>query len=279
MTCADRLPVYGFASVSTPALDRLAREGVVFDHASSVAPLTLTAHTSLLTGLYPPRHGVRDNADRPLDQGCAELMATILQDNGFRTAAFVGSVVLASDRGLARGFDVYDDGRTSNAAPPRRRPGDSVVDAATAWLDQIGPAPFFLWVHLYDAHAPQSVPIDYRRQYGDSYEGGIAFDDAQIGRLVDRLKKTHRLATTTVVVAGDHGESLGDHGETEHGIFLPVESTLHVPMIVRSLGLQPRRIQGVVSLVDVLPTGTRPASHQIVFSGRSQPAACSRGRT
>jgi arylsulfatase A-like enzyme len=251
-TRADRLPAYGFASVLTPALDRLAREGVVFNRAMSVAPLTLTAHTSLLTGLYPPHHGVRDNADAALDAKYATV-ATILQAAGFHTGAFVGSTVLSADRGLARGFDVYDDGRSRGAKPPRRRSGDHVVDGALAWLDSIGSSPFLLWVHLYDAHAPQTLPTEYRRTYGDSYVGGIAFEDAQVGRLIDALDRKHLLDSTAIVIAADHGESLGDHGEDEHGIFL-YESTLHVPLIVRARGLAPTRVTGLVSLVDVLPT-------------------------
>jgi len=251
-TRADRLPVYGYASVSTPALDRLAREGVVFDAASSVAPLTLTAHTSLFTGLYPPHHRVQDNAAPPLDAR-RPTIATILHAYGFRTAAFVGSTVLAADRGLARGFDVYNDGCAPGVEPPRRRPGDQVMDAALAWLDTVGWSPFLLWVHLYDAHAPQTLPIMYRREYGDAYEGGIAFADAQLQRLVDSLDRKRLLDMTAVIVAGDHGESLGDHGEIEHGIFL-YESTLHVPLVVRSPGLAPGRVSSVASLADVLPT-------------------------
>jgi arylsulfatase A-like enzyme len=251
-TRADRLPMYGYASVATPALERLACEGVVFDRTRSVAPLTLTAHTSLFTGLYPPHHGVRDNADRALNAATPTL-ATILHAQGFHTAAFVGSAVLASDRGLARGFDVYDDGGAPGAPPPRRRPGDVVVDRALSWLDAQEGAPFLLWVHLYDAHAPQRLPDDYRRAYGDSYVGGIAFEDAQVGRLLDALDRKRLTDTTAVIVAGDHGESLGDHGETEHGIFL-YEGTLHVPMILRASGIPPRRVAGLASLVDVLPT-------------------------
>src|SRR5262249_20762587 len=154
--------------------------------AVSVAPLTLPAHTSLFTGLYPANHGVRENAGRGLDQSHATL-AGILHDRGFHTAAFVGSVVLAGDRGLSRGFDVYDDGRGTGTQVPKRRPGNEVVDRARAWIDGLDGKPFFLWVHLYDVHAPQSLPVDVRRAYGDRYEGGIAYVDAQIGRVLDAL--------------------------------------------------------------------------------------------
>jgi arylsulfatase A-like enzyme len=251
-TRADRLPMYGFGSVSAPALNRIAAEGVVLNRAMTVAPLTLTAHTSLFTGLYPPHHGVRDNADRGLDPDRPTL-ATMMRGAGFKTGAFVGATVLAADRGLARGFDVYDDGSEPNAPPPRRRSGEKVVNAALGWLDRVGSSPFLLWVHLYDAHSPQTLPIEYRRTYGDSYVGGIAFADAQIGRLLDALGRKQLLDNTTIVIAGDHGESLGEHGEVEHGIFL-YEGVLHVPLIVRTAGLAPMRVSTLVSLVDVAPT-------------------------
>src|SRR6516165_7632918 len=171
-TRADRLPAYGFGSVATPAIDGLASRGAVFDEAVSVAPLTLPAHTSLFTGLYPPHHGVRDNTDRALDPEHTTL-ASLLHDRGFQTAAFVGAIVLGADRGLARGFDVYDDGRAPGVPPPRRRTGREVVERARAWIDRLDEKPFFLWVHLYDVHAPQELPLEFRRTYGDRYEGGI----------------------------------------------------------------------------------------------------------
>ena len=251
-TRADRLPAYGAGNVSTPALDRLAREGVVFDRAESVAPLTLTAHTSLFTGLYPPRHGVRDNSDNPLDPSIPTVVER-MNAQGFRTAAFVGAMVLAAGRGLARGFDEYDDGARAGAPPLRRRPANEVVDAATRWLQRGDGAPFFLWVHLFDAHAPQRLPDAYGRRYGDSYSGAIDFMDSQIGRLLDVLEQRGLLSTTAVIVVGDHGEALGDHGETEHGIFL-YESVLHVPFIVRAPGVAAGRVPNLVSLVDVAPT-------------------------
>jgi arylsulfatase A-like enzyme len=254
-TRADRLPAYGFGSVATPAIDGLASQGAVFDEAVSVAPLTLTAHTSLFTGLYPPHHGVRDNTDRALDPAHVTL-ATLLRERGFRTAAFVGAIVLGADRGLARGFDVYDDGRAPGLPPPRRRSGREVVDRARAWIDHLDDQPFFLWVHLYDVHAPQALPVEFRRAYGDRYEGGIAYVDDQIGRLLDALERRHRLSNTVIVVAGDHGESLGEHGENEHGIFL-YESTLRVPLVLCAPGVAARRVEGVASLVDVFPTVLR----------------------
>ena len=254
-TRADRLSAYGFQSASMSAIDRLAREGTVFLRATTVAPLTLPAHCSLLTGLYPPHHGVRDNADSPLDPAHLTL-AELLHRRGFRTAAFVASSVLAANRGLARGFDVYRDTTASSAAPPPsvRRPGNEVVDDALNWLGGRYNLPFFLWVHLYDAHAPYRPPEPYRTQYAfDPYEGSLAFLDSQVGRLIQALEAHHQLNRTLIVVTSDHGESLGDHGELEHGIFL-YESVLHVPLIMRVPGVAPRPFVSVTSLVDVLPT-------------------------
>jgi arylsulfatase A-like enzyme len=251
-TRADRLPAYGFAGVKTPATDRLASEGVVFDNAETVAPLTLTAHASLFTGLYPPHHGVRDNVAAPLSAAHVTL-AEILRAHGFRTAAFVGSIVLAQDRGLARGFDVYGDGARTGAPAPRRRSADDVIDEALDWIRRLDHGPFFLWIHLYDAHAPQTLPVEFRRAYGDSYEGAIAYMDAQIGRLLDVLEQRRLFATSAVVIAGDHGESLGEHGEREHGIFL-YEGATHVPLVVCAPGVIPGRAATVTSLADVLPT-------------------------
>ena len=268
-TRADSLPAYGFRGVATAAIDRLASEGTTFDNAESVAPLTLTAHTSMFTGLYPPRHGVRDNLAPPLDAAHTTL-AEVLRRQGFRTAAFVGSAVLRRDRGLARGFDAYDDGTTPGETTPRRRSASEVVDAATAWIRALGPEPFFVWVHLYDAHAPQALPAQFRREYGDRYEGAIAYMDAQIARLLDALQDTGRLESAAIVLAADHGESLGEHGEREHGIFV-YESALRVPLIVRAPGMRPRRVRGLASLVDVSPTVLDLVGHpeRSVRDGRS----------
>ena len=254
-TRADRLPVYGFPEAAMPHLERLAREGVVFDRAASVAPLTLPAHCSLFTGLFPPAHGVRDNADPPLSPDHTTLAET-LRAQGFRTGAFVGSAVLDADRGLAQGFDHYagvaDIGVPVRTAAARRR-ADEVITDAIRWIDGVDGSRFFLWAHLYDPHRPYDPPEPFRSRYTDPYIGEIAFADSQIGRLLDALDRRRLLDRTIVVVAGDHGESLGDHGERDHGIFV-YESTLHVPLIIRAPHVPSRRIAGVVRLVDVMPT-------------------------
>ena len=254
-TRADRLSAYGFMDISMPNVDRLAREGVVFDQATSVAPLTLPAHTSLFTGLFPPRHGVRYNADAPLAAEQTTL-AEILRAQGYKTAAFVGSVVLDSDRGLCQGFDQYG-GVVADDRPlvPRLyRQADAVVSEAARWLDGVGGSHFFLWTHLYDPHRPYEPPEPFRSQYAhDPYVGEIAYVDSQIGRLLDVLERHHLLDRTIVIVAGDHGESLGEHGERDHGIFV-YESVLRVPLIIRAPAVAPRRIDAVVRLTDVMPT-------------------------
>jgi arylsulfatase A-like enzyme len=254
-TRADRLSPYGFMNVSLPSLERLAREGVVFDEATTAAPLTLPAHTSLFTGLVPPHHGVRDNADTALAESHTTL-AEVLRARGFRTGAFVGSVVLDPDRGLAQGFEQYSGVRQpgGNAPLVRRRPGDAVMNDAIAWLDRVGGSPFFLWAHLYDAHRPYDPPEPYRSIYGHNlYVGGIAFADSQVGRLLEALEQRHLLDRTVVIVAADHGESLGDHGERDHGIFV-YQDVIRVPLIMRAPGVRPARIGAVVRLTDVMPT-------------------------
>ena len=252
----DRLSAYGFMNGSQPHLDRLARDGVVFDQALSVAPLTLPAHSSLFTGLFPPAHRVRDNAGPPL-QPVNQTLAELLRARGFRTGAFVGSIVLGEDRGLAQGFEHYSvpveaatDGGTR---PAFQRRADAVVTDAIDWLDGVAGSPFFLWAHLYDPHRPYDPPEPYRSRYSDPYLGEIAFADDQIGRLLDALRQRRLLPRTLVVVAGDHGESLGDHGERDHGIFV-YENVLRVPLIISGPAIPPARVSAVARLVDVMPT-------------------------
>ena len=185
---ADHLGAYGRAVAETPALDRLAAEGVRFAAASSPAPLTLPSHASLLSGLLPPRHGLRNNGVGAFPEDRATL-ATALGAAGFRTGAFVGAFVLDHRYGLARGFEVYDDevdrGPDAAAGGEAERPADRVVDRALAWLDQLArdnPRPFFLWVHLYDAHAPYAPPAAVAARHpGRPYDGEIAFVDAAGG--------------------------------------------------------------------------------------------------
>ena len=221
---ADRVGVYaGAGSRSlTPALDRLAAAGVRFTQAHAHAPLTLPAHTSILTGLAPPSHGVHNNGSTALSPSTPTL-ATMLHAAGYRTGAFVGAFVLDARFGLSRGFDVYDDRVGSDTGPVTfafaERTADRVTALAGDWIlssrDQ-RPTPWLCWIHLFDPHAPYRAP---EPRVADPYDNEIAFTDAQLGHLFDRLRAAGQLDSTLIVMAADHGESLGEHGEMTHGLF------------------------------------------------------------
>jgi choline-sulfatase len=259
---ADHLGAYGSRAAVTPALDRLAREGVRFAQASSQVPLTLPSHATILSGLLPPHHGLRNNGAGTFPEGPATL-ATLLSGAGFRTAAFVGSFVLDHRFGLGRGFGVYDDeiirDPGAGTALEAERPGREVMDRALAWLGQPVGAdagkPFFLWIHLYDAHAPYEPPSPWRERHpGRPYDGEISVVDEQVGRLLQELARRSLADRTVVAVAADHGEGLGEHGEQTHGLLL-YEPTLRVPLLVRGPGLPAGTVvRTPVSLVDLAPT-------------------------
>jgi len=259
-TRADRLGCYRYPAGRTPALDSLAASGVLCERAYTVAPITLPAHASLFTGLYPAENGVRTNGRGKLDAAIPTL-AGVLRHQGYHTAAFVASFVLDSKFGLDRGFQVYDDDFVSDDpsadALHRQRNGAAVVDAALAWLKQPRSGPLFCWVHLYDPHFPYlSHPDLFGDEFAERpYDAEIAYVDRQVGRLIDFLKERRLDAQTLVVVVGDHGEGLGDHVERRHGHTL-YDSALHVPLIFRRPAqLAPgRRMTANVSLVDVSPT-------------------------
>ena len=250
---ADRLPAYGFQGVRTPAIDRIANEGIVFEEAFAAVPLTLPSHASILTGLNPPRVGIRDNASPPL-AGEFTTLAEVLRGQGLKTAAFVASGVLSAGRGLSQGFEHYSEGAPGRCpgAPARRRAGD-VTDDALEWLAANDKAPFFAWIHLFDTHRPYDLPDDYRDRHLDPYLDAIAYEDAQIARVIAHLDARGLTRNTVIVIAGDHGESMGSHGEESHGLFVYQEA-LRVPLIVRGPGLSPRRVRSVARLVDVTPT-------------------------
>lgn len=251
---ADRLPAYGFRGVETPALDRIAAEGTVFEETFAAVPLTLPSHASMFTGIYPPRLGVRDNAGAPLSDEFTTL-AEMLRARGLKTAAFVASAVVAPRRGLEQGFDLYSGGKPArcSGAPPARRRAGEVVDQAVSWLERHDSEPFFAWIHLFDTHRPYDLPAEYKDRHFDPYLAAVAYEDSQIARVVSYLETRGLLESTLIVVAGDHGESLGDHGEESHGIFLYQEA-LRVPFIVRGPGVSPRRVTAIARLIDVMPT-------------------------
>jgi arylsulfatase A-like enzyme/Tfp pilus assembly protein PilF len=255
---ADRVRSYGYAGVETPHVDALAREGVRFTHAYTPVPITLPAHTSLFTGAFPMATGVHDFVGNKLPAGTATLAGT-LRDHGYTTAAFIASAVLDSRFGLNRGFDTYFDhfdfGHLQEAQfDQMERRGDLVMDEALSWLRRNPRQPFFLWVHLYDPHHPYSPPEPYASRYHpEPYDGEVAFADAQVGRLLAYLRERKLYEDALVVLASDHGEGLGEHGEKTHGFFI-YNSTLHVPLIIRVPGMTPRVVEEEVSLVDVMPT-------------------------
>jgi len=255
---ADRLGAYGYRSAETPAIDRLAREGVRFADATTASPLTGPAHAAILTGVYPARYGVRDNATTPMPQQAVTL-AERLKTADYRTGGFVGAFILGSEYGFAQGFDEFDARFARFDASMKlqaQRPGDAVVDAALAWLRQSSAQPFFAWVHLYDAHAPYTPPGSLATRFRTRpYDGEIAYVDRCIQRLLSLLEQQSALDRTIVTVIADHGEGLGDHGEGEHGLFL-YESVLHIPWIVRLPGraLAETVIAEQVRSIDVAPT-------------------------
>ena len=256
---ADRLGAYGNTTVATPNLDRLAREGAIALHASAQVPLTRPSHVSLLTGLYPAEHGIRDNVSPPL-RPSVPVLAEILKQRGFRTGAFVSSIVLSKQSGLGRGFDTFadqfeigdDDARFLNTIQKR---GDMTVAEAAAWLRQPGSERRFAWVHLYDPHDPYEPPEPYATRYaGRLYDGEVAWSDDLVGRLDAVLAETGRRDDTLLVVTADHGEGLDEHGEAVHGFFV-YETTLHVPLIVRGPRVTPGiKVNGITRLIDVMPT-------------------------
>jgi arylsulfatase A-like enzyme/Tfp pilus assembly protein PilF len=257
---ADHLGCYGYVKAETPALDGLARGGVRFANAYTVVPITLPSHAVILSGTYPMWNGVRDFTSPGLRAGIPTL-AGILKERGYATAAFVSAFALNSMWGLNRGFDVYDDETPTGAAPGNdpflvTRPGDATTSRMLAWLDGHAEKPFFAWLHLYDAHSPYRSPEPYRsRHAGHPYDGAIAFDDAQVGRVLDALRRKGLYDQTLVIVTSDHGESLGEHGEAEHGFFV-YNATLRIPLIVKWPGSGGRGqvVTEPVSSIDLAPT-------------------------
>ena len=257
---ADSVGCYGNTRVKTPAIDGLARNGLRFERCVAQAPLTLPSHTTLLTGTFPPFHGIRDNGGAIVPPGL-ETMAEVFKGRGYETAAFVAAYVLDSRWGLNQGFDTYFDQfdltRRQGGSPlDVQRPANEVIDAALPWLEQKKAGKFFAWIHLYDPHIPYQPPAPYDKDYADQpYLGEVAFADAQIGRLLSFLEANGLLDHTFIVFAGDHGEALGQHEEKTHGFFV-YQETLRVPLIISTPFA---KLAGKVStrsarLADVLPT-------------------------
>jgi choline-sulfatase len=304
-TRADRLGAYGYALARTAHFDRLAAEGVRFQRAVAQAPITLPSHASLFTARFPFTHGVRNNGNFYLSDQFPTL-ATALHDAGYRTAAFVSSFILDRRYGLARGFDEYDDRLESDRRQvvnfEVERRGDQTALKADAWLETYaresgavtGPPaperqavhPFFLWLHLYDPHEPYRPPQPFRSLFAERpYDGEIAFTDTIVASVMDRLDKLGLLQSTLIAIVADHGESLGDHGEETHSMFV-YEPAVRVPLILWRPGRLPagRVVEPLVRVLDVAPTlldligaaplaGAEGRSLMPLINGRPLPAA------
>jgi arylsulfatase A-like enzyme/tetratricopeptide (TPR) repeat protein len=264
-TRGDRFGCYGYKTAHTPNFDALAAGGIQFDQAITAAPITLPSHSSIMTGTYPVFHGVHDNDGFVLDDKVTTL-AEILKAKGFSTGAFIGSYPLSAQFHVNQGFDTYDDdfkadwtleearARTALAFGFLERKSDQVNAVTTRWLDKHASERFFLWVHYFDPHQPYDPPSPYDSQFATSpYDGEVAFMDENFGKLLATLKDKGVLDRTIVLVVGDHGESLEQHGEVTHASFL-YDPTVHVPLLLSVPGQKPVRIPNQVRTIDIMPT-------------------------
>lgn len=244
---SDHLPAYGYRNVQTAAIDSLAADGIVFENAWAHVPLTLPSHASVMTGLLPPEHGVRDNAGYRLDTSTPTI-ASLLRANGYATGAAVSAYVLRGSTGMSAGFDAYDDRIPFIEGAPAgnlQRGGRDTIAAARQWLDATAGKPFFLFVHLFEPHAP----------YEPTYDADVARSDEAVGALLDALREKEIYDDALIVLLSDHGEGLRDHGEQEHGVLLYREA-LQVPLIVKLPRGERKgtRVPALAQLIDVLPT-------------------------
>jgi arylsulfatase A-like enzyme/tetratricopeptide (TPR) repeat protein len=257
-TRADHLGCYGDKSIRTPILDGLSDNGVLFEHAYTAAVMTIPSHTSILTGLLPPAHGIRNNGTSRL-RPSVETLAEVLKASGYRTGAVVGAFVLDSMFGLDQGFESYDDYFPDTGSHDilfAERDAKKVTDAALGFLSQVKAGKWFLWVHYYDAHSPYRPPSPYKEEYkGREYDGEIAYVDSELGRLLGGIQEIGARDHTIVIAVADHGEGLRDHGEESHGVFV-YDETAHVPMIIQVPGFVegPKRVPAVVRTIDIMPT-------------------------
>lgn len=261
---ADRLGCYGYGAAQTPHIDALAARGALFLEAAATAPLTLPSHATIFTGLYPPRHAVRNNGEYTLADEHVTL-AERMKVAGYDTAAFIAAYVVVARYGLSQGFDTYDDDLLGGAGSGRSnevvdRPANEVVDSFLKWYVARAPSgnrPFFAWIHLYDPHFPYAPPSPFKENFaGREYDGEIAFTDQQLGRVVEALQSRGELDRTLILVVSDHGESLGEHGEATHS-HLIYDCTMKVPLILSHPKLFPAaQIVGgpAVSTADIMPT-------------------------
>jgi len=278
-TRADRMGFLGSKRGLTPQLDAVAKDGVVFTRAYSQAPLTTVSHATVFTGTYPQFHKVTDFGI-PLPQQLP-VLAEVLKANGYRTAAFVGSIILDPVNGMApsfnRGFDVYSAGyRRRTAGADRYRTMESraevIVARALTWLEKQPAGPFFLWIHIWDPHDPYEPPAPFAQKFKEKYDAEVAYADASLGKLFAALRARKAYDNTLLTVIADHGESLGAHGENAHGVFL-YDETIHVPMLMKlpNRGHAGTRVSTPVGLVDLAPSILEVAGIAVprVMQGRS----------
>ncbi len=258
-TCrADYLSCYGFGRKTTPNIDTLAQEGILFENAYAPIPLTLPAHSSMLAGTYPPYHKVHDNFDYKLDESNITI-AEILRDKGLATGAIISAYVLYPQFGLAQGFDSYNytfvDPIMAGTNRDTERRAEEASFFACQYLEENKDRPFFLFLHYYDPHHAYIPPEPFATEYADDpYSGEIAYTDHWLGKVIDKLKSLDLYDSTLIIVVGDHGEALGEHGESAHGYFI-YQSCMRVPLIIRAPNLRkPKRIGDIASLVDIVPT-------------------------
>ncbi len=255
---ADHLPAYGYGGVETPAIDRLRADGILFEKAYSPTPLTFPAHSSLLTGVLPAVHGVRDNVGYRLDAQRLPFLPRLLKDRGYATGGAVSAYVLQGKGGLDTGFDLYEDSvefRTNAGLGGMQRPGSETLKLSLDWLRGVKGKPFFFFFHIYEPHTPYTPPEPFASRYKSRYDGEIAAADKIVGDLLSTLEGLESYDEALIVLVSDHGEGLGEHGEEEHGVLL-YDEAIHVPLIVKLPG--GKRSGSTVSkpaqLTDVVPT-------------------------
>lgn len=276
---SDRLPLYGYEAIETPALDALGRDAILFSRAYSHVPLTLPSHVSILTGQLPPEHGVRDNIGYPFVPEGRPYLPAVLERQGYATGAAVSAFVLRGSTGLASSFDFYEDqidvvsGKDLGSL---QRPGGETLEAARAWLESVAEQPFFLFFHIYEPHSPYEPPEPWASRYRSPYDGEVAAADAVIGELVAGLERLGVYDDCLLILLSDHGEGLKDHGEQEHEVLLYRE-LLQVPLLMKLPGSRRggSHVERPVQLIDIAPTVLSLLDTEIPtrLSGRSLLAA------
>jgi arylsulfatase A-like enzyme len=291
-TCrTDHMGCYGYSRNTTPNIDAFAGDSIVFNHTITPVPLTLPAHSSMMTGTTPLYHNVHDNTGYRLDESNTTL-AEILKENGFSTEAVIASYVLDKQGGLDQGFDIYDDNlkgvRSTGMVTENERNASEVTVRGLEWIERNHSKKSFLFLHYYDPHWPWEAPEQFRYTSGirvtpkDQYDAELAYTDYYIGKLINKLKQKGIYDSSLIIITSDHGESIGDHGESTHGFFV-YHSTVHVPLIIKIPGLSgSARINEVTGLIDIVPTvcsilGINPPSavqgeDLTAFLGKQKPA-------